>query len=419
MSHDNTPQKTILPNGIRVLSERVPYVDSISVGIWIGAGSRWEDSSNFGISHFIEHMMFKGTENRSSKQIADEMDSLGAHLNAFTDKEYTCFYAKVLKEHLVVAMDVLTDMILHSVLDPVEIEREKNVVLEEIKRHEDTPDDLVHDIFAQSLWRRHPLGNSVIGIREVIEALTRDQLTAYIAAGYTPDKIIISAAGNVNHDELVRIVSEKFGSLSGQRPDAECCTVDFAEETIFTRKSIEQVHFCIGVPGYPQASENKYSVAVIDSILGGGMSSRLFQEIREKRGLAYAIGSYCASYTEAGLFVVYGGASVDKFDETLSLIRQELANISRIEVSSVELERAKNQIRGALVLGQESMSNRMSRMAKSEVYFGRIIPLAEIVREVMNVTHEEVSRIAGEIFSDNKYTLAAVGPFDLTEIAKQ
>jgi predicted Zn-dependent peptidase len=413
-----TIQKTVLPNGIRVLTESAPYVESVSVGVWIGAGSRWESPKVYGISHFTEHMLFKGTERRSAKEIADEMDSLGAHLNAFTDKEYTCFYAKALKEHLNVAMDVLTDMTLHSVLDPVEIEREKNVVLEEIKRHEDTPDDLVHDVFAQNLWQRHPLGNPVIGTRKTVKSLTHERLRDYIAQEYAPNNMVISAAGNLEHENLVGIVEDMLGSWSGTRAAGAAVGVQPVKQIAYKRKRTEQVHFCVGVPGYAQPHEDKYTLAVIDSILGGGMSSRLFQEIREKRGLAYSIGSYSASYREAGLFVVYGGTSPGNFDETLGLIRKEFGDIVKNSATDAEIERSKNQIRGSLVLGQESMSNRMSRMAKSEMYFGRIIPLAEILASVMAVSRDSVSRVAHEMFSDSDFAMAAIGPFKASEVTK-
>jgi predicted Zn-dependent peptidase len=413
-----TTQKTVMPNGIRVLSESAPYVDSVSVGIWVGAGSRWEDPSVYGISHFTEHMLFKGTERRTAKQIADEMDSLGAHLNAFTDKEYTCFYAKALKEHLDVAMDVLTDMTLNSLLEPVEIDREKNVVLEEIKRHEDTPDDLVHDVFAQNIWQRHPLGNPVIGTRKTVKSLTQERLRDYMAQEYAPDNMVISAAGNLEHEKLVGIVENLLGSWSGKRTAGDAIGVKPAKHVTYRRKRTEQVHFCVGVPGYAQSHNDKYTLAIIDSILGGGMSSRLFQEIREKRGLAYAIGSYSASYREAGMFVVYGGTSLGNFDETLGLVRKEFGDIVENSATDTEIERAKNQIRGSLVLGQESMSNRMSRMAKSEMYFGRIVPLAEIVSSVMGVSRDDVSRVAAEMFSDSELAMAAIGPFKASEVTK-
>lgn len=403
--------KTVLSNGVRILSERVPYVDSVSVGIWLDVGSRDEDDKRRGISHFVEHMLFKGTGKRSAYQIADEMDSLGGHLNAFTDKESTCYYAKVLHEHLPKALDVLSDMVLNSVFDTVEIDREKNVVIEEIKRHQDTPEETVHDILSEILWKGHRLGNSVIGLSEVIQGITRADLVGYIDEFYRPNALIISAAGKVDHRELVDIVAESFGSLTGQRltrfdipTEAQCST-----EVI--SKATEQVHFCMGMGGYSQDSREKYALAAIDSILGGGMSSRLFQEIREKHGLAYAIGSYSASYKEGGLFAVYGGTSMGNVETVLELTKRECENIGKHGITEDELERSKNQIRGALVLGQESMSNRMSRMARSELYFGRVVRLDEVVEGINRVTLDDVARVASDMFAHSRFSLAAIGPF--------
>lgn len=403
--------KTILPNGVRVLSEQVPYVDSVSVGIWVRAGARDEDNRRHGMSHFLEHMLFKGTTNRSARQIADEMDSLGGHLNAFTDKEFTCYYAKVLSEHLPTALDVLSDMVLHSVFDPQEIEREKNVVIEEIKRHRDTPEDHVHDLLVETLWKGHRLGNSVIGSASVVRNLSREDLIRYMQEFYRPDALVVSAAGNVDHAQFSGAVAAAFGGLSGNRPPRKESEVDGHALTSFVNKTTEQVHFCLGAMGYAQRCREKYALAAIDSILGGGMSSRLFQEIRENRGLAYAIGSYSTSYQEAGMFAVYGGTSVGSVKEVLALIRAEIESIGRRGVTEEELTRAKNQIRGALVLGQESMSNRMSRLAKSEMYFGRMVRLDEIISSITSVTQDDVAEVAAQVFGEGKFALTAIGPF--------
>lgn len=411
MASQSSINKTILPNGVRLLSEYVPYVDSVSVGVWIEAGARDEDESHLGTSHFLEHMLFKGTETRSARQIADEMDSLGGHLNAFTDKEFTCYYAKVLGEHLPTALDVISDMVLNSVFDPEEISREKNVVLEEIKRHEDTPEDEVHDLLAQTLWKGHKLGNAVIGSRAVVKAMTRDDLLGHMSTFYRPDALVIAAAGNVDHVEFVDLVSAAFGALKGNRPSRNNVEVAPHIEVRLKDKSTEQIHFCLGTAGFPQHSQEKYALAAVDSVLGGGMSSRLFQEIREGRGLAYAIGSYSASYREAGLFAVYGGTSVDNVREVVELTRKECDNIGRNSVTDDELQRAKNQIRGALVLGQESMSNRMSRLAKSELYFGRIIRMEEIITAILGVSKDDVAAVASRLFQDSRFTVTAIGPF--------
>lgn len=394
-----------------MLSESVPYVDSVSVGIWVDVGARDEHGKTMGASHFIEHMLFKGTERRSARQIADEMDSIGGHLNAFTDKETTWYYAKVLSDHLPTAVDVLSDMILHSVLDETELERERNVVLEEIKRHEDTPDDLVHDIFAQTLWHGHPLGNSVIGSRGAVEDFTREILVKHIEHSYTPDNIVVSAAGELDHNKLVRLIEKHFGEMAGHQAARNPLPAEAVGRSRLTKKPVEQVHLCIGAGGYPQGSPEKYALAVLDAILGGGMSSRLFQEIRENRGLAYSIGSYSASYREGGMFTVYAGTSMENADLVADLVKKEFEIIKSDRVDDTEMTRAKNQIRGALVLGQESMSNRMSRMANSELYFNRIIPVQEIIDAVMKVTADDVTRVANDVFVDGRIAFAAVGPF--------
>lgn len=411
MAAQSSTSKTILPNGLRILSERVPYVDSVSVGIWLNVGARDEETKRMGMSHFVEHMLFKGTETRNARRIADEMDSLGGNLNAFTDKEFTCYYAKVLAEHLPQALDIISDMVLHSVFDAQEIEREKNVVLEEIKRHQDTPEDRVHDLLAQTLWKGHRLGNPVIGSVAVVSKLTRQSLLDYMSEFYRPDALVISAAGNVDHRQFVDMVASSFGSLEGKRPVREGVEVTPNLDVGVYDKITEQVHFCLGTAGYAQGRSEKYALAVIDSALGGGMSSRLFQEIRENRGLAYAIGSYSASYQEGGLFAVYGGTSIENVSCVLELTQAECASIGKDSVTSDELERAQNQIRGALVLGQESMSNRMSRLAKSELYFGRMIRLDEIVSSIMAVSKDDVARVASELFSGSRFAVAAIGPF--------
>ncbi|MEN6372856.1 MAG: pitrilysin family protein [Armatimonadota bacterium] len=412
MKQKTTIDKTTLPNGIRVLSEYIPYVDSVSVGVWVDAGSRDEHGKSRGASHFIEHMLFKGTERRSPRQIANEMDTLGGHLNAFTDKEATWYYAKVLSEHLPAAVDILADMILHSTFDEVELAREKNVVLEEIKRYEDTPDDLVIDLFAQTLWHSHPLGNSVIGTKSSVEAFDRESLLDHLHKFYTPDNIVISAAGNIEHGTLVELIAKYFGEMSGKRYPAKHVTPVSNGSTKFTKKPVEQVHICIGTEGYPQASEDKYILAVLDAVLGGGMSSRLFQEVRENRGLVYSIGSYSASYREGGMFTVYAGTSPENTELVIDLIGKEFGLIKTEKLDDVELIRGKNQIKGALVLGQESMSNRMSRLANSELYFGRVIPVGEIIEAVTRVTADDVIRVANELLADERIALAVVGPFE-------
>jgi predicted Zn-dependent peptidase len=357
-------------------------------------------------------MLFKGTETRTAKQIADEFDSIGGQLNAFTEKEYTCYFGKVLKEHLTLAVDVLSDMFLNSKLDPSEIELEKGVVLEEIKRHEDSPDDLVHDMFAQLVWSGHPLGRPVLGTSETVGGLTRDDLVTFMQTRYTPDTIVIAAAGNLVHEEFLDQVSRLYGGLSGIKAGPSRTAPFFSSETVLTHKDTEQVHLCIGAKGYSNLDDAKYPLAIVDTTLGGGMSSRLFQEIREKRGLAYAIGSYSASYNEGGLFAVYGGTSPDNMKQVLQVVREQFDDIGNNGVTDYEMTRAKNQIRGALLLGQENMSNRMMRMSKSELYYGRVIPLEELIGKVTNVTHADVREIAHRMFIESELPMAAIGPFE-------
>lgn len=405
-------QKDILENGIRVVTETVPHVQSVSVGIWVNAGARNEENANRGISHFIEHMLFKGTVTRTAKQIADCFDSIGGQLNAFTEKEYTCYFAKVLSEHLPLAVDVLSDMFRNSIYDPQEIELEKNVVLEEIKRHEDTPEELVHDMLARTVWDGHPLGNSVLGTAESIAGLSREDILNFIGSRYAPDSLVIAAAGNLEHEALVDQVAGLFGNLEGNGGGGGCGAPVFLSESALTGRSTEQVHFCIAAEGYSHLDPRKYPLAVIDATLGGGMSSRLFQEIREKRGLAYAIGSYSSSYREGGLFTVYGGTSLQNIQRVVELTKSEFMDVRRNNITDEELAKAKNQIRGAIVLSQESMSSRMIRMGKSELYFGRVVPLEELISCIMKVTHDDVAQVSDEMFAGEVFPVVAVGPFD-------
>ncbi len=401
-------------NGIRVVTERVPYVQSVSLGIWVDAGARDETNSTAGISHFIEHLLFKGTERRSAQQIAEELDAVGGQINAFTDREHTCYYVKVLPEHVPLAQDILADMLQHSVLDPEEIGREKNVILEEIKRHEDTPDELVHDLLAETLWPEHPLGRSVIGTAEVIESLTREQIVQYLGEQYLPTRMVVAAAGNLDHEAILAGVEATMGGMPTGERAHELYPPRVSDEAVELPKPTEQVHFCLGTRGFNQDQDERYALGLIDSAVGGGMSSRLFQEVREKRGLCYAIGSYTASYREAGMFAVYAGTSPDNADQVRELIVKELRDVAERGISGEELQRAKNQIRGAVLLSLDSMSTRMTRLGKSMISYNRIISPAEVVEKVEAVTEAEARRIGAEILG-GEYAYAAVGPFDGVE----
>jgi len=401
-----------LPNGVRIVAERVEYVPSVSLGIWIGVGSRNETDAQAGISHFIEHMLFKGTRRRSARDIAEELDSVGGRMNAFTDKEYTCYYAKVLTEHLPLAFDLLADMLLEPRLDPSDIECEKNVVIEEIKRHEDTPEDLIHDVLAQNLWADHPLGRPVLGTLDTVQGFTREQIRDYMDQWYTADSIVVAAAGNVDPQELFKLTERYFGSLDGTAPKLSLQPPKPRVCSCYLNRSTEQVHLCVGAPGISHDSEDRYAMAVLDVAYGGGVSSRLFQEIRESRGLVYSIGSYFTSYREGGLFAVYAGTSSDTAGEVLRLVEAEEERLRREGFSQEEIDRAKSQIRGSMLLGLESTSTRMTRLGRLELYFGRIVPVEEVLAGIDAVTLDDVHRLCAQVLDSGRHAIAAIGPFE-------
>jgi predicted Zn-dependent peptidase len=402
---------TTLPNGIRVVSENVPYVQSASVGIFVGVGSRDEDDHVRGVSHFIEHMMFKGTAKRNARQIADEIESRGGHLNAYTDKENTSYQARVLAEHTPLALDILTDMLLGSLHDPEEIEREKRVVIEEIKMYEDTPEEMVHELFEETLWQTHPLGKSIIGSEATVSGLKRDHLVTHIGTRYRPDRIVVSAAGNIDHAELVGLVEKALGGMEGTAPPRVLATPQPSGKSEKRgRRDIEQTHFCLGAAAYSKHDKERFALSILNNVLGGNMSSRLFQEVREKRGLAYSIGSYGRSYQDGGHFCVYGGTSPDTYEQVLELTHKEFANVRANGLSEDELTKAKTQVRGALVLGLENMNSRMNRYGDSLLAYDRVVPIAEILAEYEAVTHEKIGRVAERVLDESKLTLTAIGP---------
>ncbi|HZT43662.1 MAG TPA: pitrilysin family protein [Chthonomonadaceae bacterium] len=403
---------TTLPNGVRIVSETVPYVRSASVGLWVGTGARDEEEPIRGISHFIEHMLFKGTQRRTAHQIADEIESRGGHLNAFTGKEATCYETRVLAEDVPLAMDILTDMLLNSLLDPEEIAREKGVVLEEIKMYEDTPEEIIHDIFEQTLWHSHPLGKPVIGSAKTVSEISREAILDYLHSRYRPDRIVVSAAGNLEHGDLVELAKKALGSLEGTAPPRTLRRPRSSGKSRQIRKrDIEQVHFCLGSSAYSKKERERYSLSILNNVLGGNMSSRLFQEIREKRGLAYAIGSYGRSYLDGGFFCVYGGTSPATYQQVLDLTRAEFENVKKRGLTEDELTKAKRQVRGALVLGLESMSARMNRYGESLLSYGRVIPMAEVLSEYEAVSHESIAKVACQVLEESTLTLTAIGAF--------
>jgi predicted Zn-dependent peptidase len=402
---------TTLPNGVRVVSETVPYVQSASVGLWVGVGSRDEEEPRRGISHFIEHMLFKGTQRRTAREIADAIESRGGQINAFTGKEATCYEARVLAEDVPLVIDILTDMFRHSLFDPEEITREKGVVIEEIKMYEDTPEELVHDLFEQTLYPEHPLGQPVIGSEATVSSISRDDITGYIAHRYRPDRIVVSAAGNLEHAQLVELATQTLGDLEGVAPARELRRPAPSGQNRTVERDVEQIHFVLGNAGYNKEEKQRYSLSILNNVLGGNMSSRLFQEVREKRGLAYAIGSYGRSYLDGGFFCVYGGTSPTTYEQVLELTRAEFVNVRKHGLTDDELAKAKTQVRGALVLGLESMNSRMSRYGDSLLSYGRVIPISEVLAEYEAVTHDSIAEVAARVLDDSAITLAAIGAF--------
>lgn len=403
-------QQTTLENGVRIISEHIPYVESIALGVWVGVGAKYEQPEEYGVTHFIEHMLFKGTSRRSARDIADEIAGVGGHINAATDREYTTYYVRMLKESLPPALDVLGDMLLNSSFDPEEIEREKDVVFEEIKRYVDMPEDHVHDILTEITWGEHQLGHPVIGTVETVASRKREDLVSYTRNRYTARRVVIAAAGNLDHQQLVDLAAPVFGVLPPGPVQDEFPHAVHHSATRIVDKATEAAYFCLGAPGFTEHDQNKYPLALLDTILGGGMSSRLFQEVREKRGLAYDIGSYRVSYREAGLFAVYGGTSVDTLSQVIDIVREEFLNVSEHAVPKAELDRAKTQIRGALLLSQENMGSRMSRLGKSLLDYNRYISVDEVIEKINAVTAEDLVRISKDILDPGKASLAIIGP---------
>jgi predicted Zn-dependent peptidase len=402
-------KKTTLDNGIRVISERIPYASSVSIGIWVANGSRHERRESNGVAHFIEHLLFKGTDRRSSLDIAREIDSVGGVLNAFTSREYVCYYAKVLDKFLPRAVDLLTDLFLFSTFDPEEIEKERRVVLQEINMMEDTPDDLIHDLFHQHFWQGHPLGMSILGDAESVGGLSRDAIVEYKDQMYRGDDIIISAAGNLKHDELIRLLEQHLSSIPAGNGRGETKLPVYQRRIELVEKDLEQLHVCLGLKGVQQNHPKRYDAFIMNAILGGSMSSRLFQEVREKSGLAYSVYSYIASHADAGSLVVYAGASPENSAQLLEIMLKELSRFKDEPVPEAQLEGAREQLKGNLLLSLESSDNRMSRLAKNEIYFGGPLPLSDIMKGFDLVSSESIQQLACELLDNSTLTLVMLG----------
>ena len=403
-------QKMMLPNGVRIITEEIEHVRSAAVGIWVGAGSRDEHEEYEGISHFIEHMFFKGTEHRSARALAEALEAVGGQLNAFTTKEYTCYYAKILDEDLDLAIDVLSDMFFSSQFDEKEIEKEKNVVIEEIKMYEDSPDELIHDVFSENVWSDNPLGKPILGTAESIRELTREKILTYLSEHYAPDNVVISVAGKVKHEDIVAKLSKHFGTFhrGGRRVLEE--TPVWHQVERYQTKDTEQMHILIGVPGLGQDDEDIHAMHIFNNVLGGGLSSRLFQEIREQRGLAYSVYSYHSTYVDTGLFAIYAGTSPNNTEEVIECVLKEMREIRDKGITEEELVRTKAQIKGGLYLGLESVSSRMSRLGKTELTYNRVLSPEEVVEKLEKVTLEDIKRVIGRLWQKDKISVMTLGP---------
>ncbi|GIE93568.1 M16 family metallopeptidase [Paractinoplanes rishiriensis] len=412
-------RRTTLPSGLRIVTESIPSTRSASLGIWVGIGSRDETSAMSGASHFLEHLLFKGTHKRTALQISAEIEAVGGETNAFTTKEYTCYYARVLDADLPLAVDVLVDAVADSIIDPADVETERGVILEEIAMHEDEPGDEVHDVFTEAIFGDHPLGRLISGTEESVTPMTRGQIHGFYRRRYTAPVIVIAAAGNLEHATVVRLVRKALAGTALDSGPAEPAAPRTGNKRVRTQKphtvvrnrDTEQAHVVLGGVGIGRLDDRRFALGVLNNVLGGGMSSRLFQEIREKRGLAYSVYSYASQYADAGLFGVYAGCAPGKVDEVLDLTRAELARVAAAGVTDEEISRGKGMVKGSYVLGLEDTGSRMSRLAKSELLYGELMAVDELLGRVDAVTADEVNAIAADLLAQ-PMSLAVVGPFD-------
>jgi predicted Zn-dependent peptidase len=409
---------TVLPGGLRIVTEAMPTVRSVTVGIWVGVGSRDEAPSLAGASHYLEHLLFKGTKRRDAMTISSAVDAVGGEMNAFTSKEYTCFYARVLDSDLPLAVDMVCDLVTSSVIKAADVESERGVILEEIAMHEDDPTDMVHDQFAQVLFGAGPLGRPVLGSVESIETIGRGAIAGYYRRRYRPQDMVVAVAGNIDHASVVRLVKAAFVTAGLADGDATPAGPRLGAQRAagvggvrVVHRTTEQANVVLGTPGMSRRDDRRFALGVLNAALGGGMSSRLFQEVREKRGLAYSVYSYHAQYADTGLFGIYAGCVPRKVDDVLAICREEVEKVINYGITAEELERGKGQLRGSLVLGLEDTGSRMSRIGKAELVHGELLSVDNIIERINKVSLDEVSAVAAEVLAA-KPTLAVVGPFD-------
>jgi predicted Zn-dependent peptidase len=413
MTTERDIRRTVLPNGLIVLTERMDYMRSVAMGVWIKSGSRCEPAETNGISHFVEHMVFKGTHHRSAQQIAREMDSIGGNLDAYTGKETICFDVKSLAEHVPIALDVLTDMVLNPIFAEADIERERKVILEEIKIDEDSPEVLVHELFTQAFWKDHPLGKPILGTSKTVARLDQQSLLAYHGDRFHGGNIIFSAAGNLEHDRFVEAVAQKFSALAGGETLNEQPAPEASARIILrNKKALEQVQICLGVPAPPLTDDSRYIALILNTVLGGGMSSRLFQTIREERGMAYSIYSDLSPYRDTGALCVFAGTSVGKGLEAVELILEEFRKMKRELLSEEELTRAKDQVKGNILLGLESSNSRMANLAHQEMYFHHFFTAEEIIARICEVDAAQVQAMAQRLLVPERIAVTLLGRLD-------
>jgi len=418
-------RRTVLPGGLRVVTEFLPAVRSVALGIWVGVGSRDEDEAHAGATHYLEHLLFKGTRRRTALEISAEMDAVGGEMNAFTAKEYTCYYARVLDADLPLAIDVLIDMVTSSLIEPKDVDAERNVVLEEIAMNEDDPSDSVHEAFTTKLFGDTPLGRPILGTVDSINAITREQIFEHYRARYTPPHLVVAAAGNLDHDTVVAAVQAAFAHVladfAGAAPapprlrDAGGLWDGYGPAAgsgvKLISRPIEQANLIVGCEGLSRTDERRFALGVLNAALGGGMSSRLFQEVREKRGLAYSVYSFASQHADTGLWGIYAGCLPSKADEVLSICSAEVTKVIESGLTDAELDRGKGQVRGGIVLGLEDPSSRMTRIGKSELVYPDLEAVDEVLAAIDAVTHDDIRAIAAEVLSRPK-VLAVVGPFE-------
>jgi len=413
-------RRTVLPGGLRVITEFLPAVRSVALGIWVGVGSRDEDHAHAGATHYLEHLLFKGTSRRTALEISAEMDAVGGEMNAFTAKEYTCYYSRVLDADLPLAVDVLSDMVTSSLITPKDVDAERNVVLEEIAMNDDDPSDTAHEAFTAKLFGDTPLGRPILGTVDSINGITREQIFEHYQARYTPEHLVVAAAGNLDHDTVVQLVAQAFGpalerAAEPAPPRLNGSHSGFGAEagvgTTLVSRSIEQANLVLGCEALARTDDRRFALGVLNAAFGGGMSSRLFQEVREKRGLAYSVYSFAAQHADTGMWGIYVGCLPAKADEVLAICTEEITRLVEGGLTDAELARGKGQVRGSIVLGLEDPSSRMSRLGKSELVYPRLEPVDEVLTSIDAVTHDDVRAVAVEILTRPK-ALAVVGPFD-------